>query len=160
MSDSYKAFFSDDEISLKHIAMKNLSLSIPNPSFEKPIQYSVTGSYILINTYIQLGFLYSDLLGEFLKLLKIFATSDMDDRKEISSGNSINFDDLTKRYAHSTGVQKSQTTPTDACKDDGAQLIVANIYPLRPLPEARKHLSSIFGRFDIDEGGSLHLLET
>ena len=84
----------------------------------------------------------------------------MDDRKEISSGNSINFDESTKIYAHSIGGWKSQTTPTDACKDDGSQLIVANIYPLRPLPEASKHLSFIFGCFEIDKGNPLHLPET
>ena len=84
----------------------------------------------------------------------------MDDRKYISSGNSINFDELTKRYSHSSGVQNTQTTMTIACKDDGTQLIVANISPLRPHPKASKKLSSIFGCFDIEEKNPLHLLET
>ena len=84
----------------------------------------------------------------------------MDNSKEISSGNSINFDESTKSYAHSSGDQKSQTTPTGACKYDGAQLIIANISPLRPRSEAGKHLSSIFGRFDIDKGNPLHPLKT
>ena len=78
----------------------------------------------------------SDSLDEFPKLLKIFATYDMDDRKEIRSGNDINFDESTKIYAHSSGGRKSQTTPTGACKDDVAQLIIADISPLRPGPEA------------------------
>ena len=86
-------------------------------------------------------------MGEFLKSLKTFETSDMDDRINISSGNSINFDNLTKRYAHSSGGWKKKTTPTD-------------ISPLRPLPDASNYLSSIFVRFDIDEVKNLHLSET
>ena len=120
----------------------------------------MTDLSILINTYIQLGFPYSDSLVKFPKFFKTFATSDMDDIKEISSGNSINFGESTKRYAHSSGGQKGQTIPTDACKYDGAQLIVADISPLRPRPEASKHLSSIFCHFDIYKGISLHLSET
>ena len=84
----------------------------------------------------------------------------MYNRKEISSINSIDLNDSTKRYAHSSGVRKIQTTPTNDLKDDGAQLIVASISPLRPRPEASNHLSSIFGHFDIDEGNPLHLSET
>ena len=79
----------------------------------------------------------------------------MDDRKYISSRNSIDFGELTKRYAHSSGGWKSQTTTTEACKDDGAQLIVANIYPLRPCPEYSKHLSYTFDCFDIDKGNRI-----
>ena len=66
----------------------------------------------------------------------------------------------TKRYANSSGGQKSQTTPTDACKDDGAQFIVGNISPRRPRPESSEDSSSIFGRFEIDDGNHLHLSET
>ena len=102
----------------------------------------------------------SDSLGEFPKLLKTFATSDIDDRKYISSRNSINFDESTKRYAHSNGGRKSQNILTDACKDDGTELIVADISPLRPRLEASKHISSIFCPFEIDEGNPLHLSET
>ena len=152
MSDSYKAFLSDNEPPPEHIARTPLPLSLPNLSFDELIQDFVTDSSISSNTYIQLGFLSSDFLGEFLKLLKIFATSEMENRKEISSENSIDFYESNKRYAHSSGGRKSQTTPTDACKDNGAQLIVADISPLRPRPEASNNLSSIFGRFEIDEG--------
>ena len=95
-----------------------------------------------------------------MKLLKKFATSDMDYRKDISSRNIINFDESTKRYALGSGGWKIQTTPTNSCKDDVAQLIVADISPLRPCPEASKHVSSIFGHFEIDEGNPLHLSET
>ena len=117
----------------------------------------MTNSSISSKTYIQLGFTSSDLLGEFQKLLKTFATSDMENRKDISAGNSIDFNELSKIYAHISGEWKSQTTPTDACKYDGAQLIVVNISPLRPRPKAIKHLSSIFGCFEIDEGNPLHM---
>ena len=122
------------------VAMKPLPFSLPKPSFYGSIHNYVTDSSISINTYIQLGFLSSDFLVKFTKSLKIFATSDMENDKEISSGNSTDFDCLTKRYAHSSGGQKSQATPNDTCKDDLAQLIVANISPLRPFPEASKHL--------------------
>ena len=61
---------------------------------------------------------------------------------------------------HISGGWKIQTTPTNSCKDDVAQLIVADISPLRPCPEASKHVSSIFGHFEIDEGNPLHLSET
>ena len=84
----------------------------------------------------------------------------MGGRKEISSGNSIGFYESTKIYAHSSGGMKIQTTPINACKYDCAQLIVAYISPLRPLPEASNHLSSIFGCFLIDERNPLHLSET
>ena len=63
-------------------------------------------------------------------------------------------------YFHISGRQKIQTTPIDACKDDDAHLIVANISPLRPGSEASNDLSSAFGIFDIDEGNHLHLSET
>ena len=117
----------------------------------------MTDSSILSNTYIQLGFSSSDSLGKFLKSLKTFATSDMDYCKEVSSGNSINFDESTKRYAHSSGGRKNQMKSTDTCKDESTKLIIAGIYPLRPRPDASKHLSYIFGRFDIYEGNPLHL---
>ena len=81
--------------------MTPLSLSLLNPSLEKLIQYSLIDSFILSNTYTQLGFSSSYFLGDFPKSLNIFATSDMDDRKEISSINSIDFDESTKIYANS-----------------------------------------------------------
>ena len=83
-------------------------------------------------------------MDNFLKSFKTFATFDIDDNKETSSVNSFNFDDLTKIYVHSSGGRKSQTAPTD-------------ISLLRPRPEASKHLSYIFGRFDIHEGKPFHL---
>ena len=49
MSDSYKAFLYDDEPSPKHVATTPLSLSLPNPSFDKSIQDFVTDSSILIS---------------------------------------------------------------------------------------------------------------
>ena len=88
---------------------------------------------------MQLDFTSSDLLGDFPKLLKIFAIFDMDDRKEISFGNSINFDKSTKIYSHKSVDQKSQTSPTD-------------ISPVRPQTKASNKLSYIFGHFDINEG--------
>ena len=112
------------------------------------------------NTYIQLGFSYSDSLGKFLKSLKTFATSDMDYHKEVSSVNSINFTESTKRYAHSSGGRKNQMKSTDTCKDDRTKLIIADIYPLRPRPDASKYLSHIFGCFGIYEGNPLHISET
>ena len=151
------AFLSEDGPPPEHVSTTPLPLSLPNLSSKKFIQYFLTESSISGNTYIQLGFTSSDFLGKFMKLFKTFATSDMDNRKDISSGNSIDFDKLSKIYAHISGGWKIQTTPTDACKYDGAQLIVANISPLRPLPETSKHLSPIFGCFDIDEGNPLHL---
>ena len=150
---------SNDKPSPKNVATTPLSLSIPNPSFDESIQDFVTDSSISVNTYIQLGFSHSDSLSEFPNFLKTFATSYMDYRKDISSGNIIDFDESTKRYAHSSGGLNSQTTPTDACKDDGAKLIVSNIYPLIPCPDASKHSSYIFCHFEIDEGIPLHLLE-
>ena len=134
MSDLYKAFLSDNKPSPEHVVTTPLSLSLPNPPFDESIQDFVTDSSISSS---------SDSLGKCNKSFKTFANSDMNDCKEISSGKSINFDESTTIYAHSSGSQKSQTTPTDACKDDGAQLIVANIYPLRTFPEASNHLSSI-----------------
>ena len=157
MFDSYKAFLSDDKPPPEKVATTPLSLSLPNPSSNKFIQCFLTDSSISSKTYIQLGFTSSDLLGEFPNFLKTFATSDMDYRKEISAGNSIDFDEFSKRYAHISGEWKSQTTPTDACKYDGTQLIVVNISPLRPRSEAIKILSSIFGCFEIDEGNPLHM---
>ena len=74
----------------------------------------------------------------------------MDNRRDISSRNNIDFDESTKRYAHISGGWKIQTATTDACKDDCTQLIVADIYPPIPRPEFSKYLSSIFGRFNID----------
>ena len=109
----------------------------------------MTDSSILSKIFIQLDFTSSDSMGKFLKSVKTFATSDMDDRKDISLGNSIDFDELTKIYAHSSGGRKRKTTLTDACKYDHAQLIVANISTLRPRPEASNHLSSIFGCFEM-----------
>ena len=41
---------------------------------------------------------------------------------------------------HISGGRKIQTTPTFFFKDDGAQLIVADISNLRPGPEASNHL--------------------
>ena len=120
MPDSYNALFSEDEPTSKQISTSHLSLSLPNLSFSESIQYFVTDSSISSNTYTQLVFPSSDFLGAFPKLLKTFATSYMDNRKYISSGNSIGFDESTKRYAHSIGVQKIQTTPKNACKYDGA----------------------------------------
>ena len=84
----------------------------------------------------------------------------MENRKDIISENSINFNESTKRYDHSSGGWKSQTTPTNACKDDGTKLIVANISPLVTRPEVNKYLSYIFGCFEIDEEHPLHLPET
>ena len=55
---------------------------------------------------------------------------------------------------------RAKNTPANACKYYSAQLIIYDIYPLRPGPDTSKHLSSLFGRFDIDEGNPLHLLET
>ena len=118
-----------------------------NHSCYESIHNFVTDSSISSNTFIQLGIPSSDSLGKFPKLLKTFATSDMDDCKSIRSRNSIDSDESTKIYAHSTGFWKSQTSPT-------------NISPLRPRPEASKHLSSIFVCLEIDEGNPLHLLET
>ena len=63
-----------------------------------------------------LGFPSSDPLGNFPKSLKTFATSDMDDREEISSVNSVDFDESTKIYTHISGGWKSQTRPTEAWK--------------------------------------------
>ena len=54
----------------------------------------------------------------------------MDDRKDISSGNSIDFDESTKRYDHISGGQNIQNTLMDACKDDYPQIIVDGISPL------------------------------
>ena len=160
MSDSQKALFYDDETYPKHIATTPLSLSLPNPSFDELIQYSVTDSYISRNTYIQLVFTSSDSLGEFPKFLKTFATSGMDYPKDISFRNSINFDEFTKTYDHSSGGQKIQTKPADTCKCDGAQLVVSKISPLRPLPEASNYLSYIFGRFEIEDRNHLRLSES
>ena len=123
---------------------RHLSPFLPNQYFDKSIQYFVTNSSISSNNLILLGFHSSDLMGKFTKLLKKFGTSDMDNSKDISSVNSIDFDDSTKIYAHSSGGQKSQTAPT-------------KIYPLRARNEDINNLSSIFGLFDIDEGNSLHL---
>ena len=123
--------------------MTPLSLSLPNQFFGKSIQYFVTNLSISSNTNTKLVFPSHGFLDNFLKSFQTFATSDMDDHKEISSRDSIDFDESTKRYAHSSGVQKSQTTPKNACKDDGAKLFLANIYPLRPCPEASNHLSSV-----------------
>ena len=120
MSESYKAVLSDKKPPPKHVATTPLPLSITNLSFDKSTQFFVTDSSILRNTYIKLRFTSSDLMVKFLKLLKTFATSDMDNCKEISSGNSINYNELTKIYAHSSGGCNIQTTPTDFCKDDGA----------------------------------------
>ena len=99
--------------------MTPIPLSLPNTSFDKSIQYFVTNSFISSNTYIQLVFNSSGFLGEFLKSLKEFATSEMDDHKDISYVNIIDFYELTKRYTHSSGGWKIQTTPTDAWKYDG-----------------------------------------
>ena len=129
---------------IPNMLQQHLSLSIPNLPFNESIQYFVTDSYISSNTLIQLGFPSYDYLGDLPIFLKTFATSDMDDRKDISSKNSIHFDESNKRYAHSTGGRKIQTIPT-------------NISPLRPFPEYSKHISYIFGNFDIDEGNPLHL---
>ena len=96
MSDSYKAFLSDNEPPPEHIARTPLPLSLPNLSLDKSIQDFVTDSSISRNTFIQSGFSYYDYFGKFPKFLKTFATSDMDDHKDISSGNSINFDESTK----------------------------------------------------------------
>ena len=84
----------------------------------------------------------------------------MDNRKCIRSGNIINFDESTKIYVHSGGGRKSQTTLIKAYKDDTAQLIAADISPLRPRPEANNKSSSIFYCFDIDEENPLHMSET
>ena len=124
----------------------HLPLSLPNLSFDELIQDFVTDSYISSKTFIQLIFTSFGFLGKFPKSLKIFATYYMDDRKYISSGNSIDFNYLTKRYAHNSGGRKSQTAPT-------------NIYLLRIQPESSKYLSSTFGRFDIEEGNPLHMPE-
>ena len=139
---------------------RHLYLSILKISLNESIQDFVINSSILSNTFIQLGFPSSDSLGEFPKSLKKFATSDMEYHKEIINLNSIDFNELTKKYAHSSGDRKTQTRPTYARKYDGTKLIVTNISPLKPRPEAIKHLSSIFGRFDIDEENPLHLSET
>ena len=56
--------------------------------------------------------------------------------KDISSVNGSDFNELTMRYAHSSGSWKIQTTKTDSCKYDSAQLIFVNISTLRPCPEA------------------------
>ena len=74
----------------------HLLISLPNLSLDKSIQDFVTDSSISRNTFIQSGFSYYDYFGKFPKILKTFATSDMDDHKDISSGNSINFDESTK----------------------------------------------------------------
>ena len=56
---------------------------------------------------MQLGFLSSDSLRGFPKLLKAFGTYDMDDCKYNSSVNSINFGESSKRYANSHFMRKS-----------------------------------------------------
>ena len=106
----------------------------------------MTGSPISSRNYIQLGFTSYDLPVNILKLLKTFETSEMYDFKVISSKNSINSDKSTRRYAHSSGGWKSQTRPTDTCKDNDAHSIVSNIYPVIPRHEASNNLSDIFSR--------------
>ena len=123
---------------------RHLSLSLPNPSFNESIQDFVIESSISSNTFIQLDFPSSDSLGKLKKSSKVFATSDMDDCEDISYGNCIYFDESTKRNYHRSGNRKSQTAPT-------------KISPLRPFPEASKHLSSLFDCLDIDKGNPLHL---
>ena len=46
------------------------------------------------------GFSSSDSVGDFTKSMKKFVTSDMEDCKETSCVNSINFDGSTKIYAN------------------------------------------------------------
>ena len=149
MSDSYKAFLSDNKPSPEYVA------TTPLPFTLKPILLRIDPGFcdrlIYLNQHLHtVGFSSSYYLGEFLKLLKKFVTSDMDDRKDISSRKIIEFYKSTKRCAHNSGGQKSQTTPNDACKDDGAQFIVGNISPRRPRPESSKNLTSIFDCFEIE----------
>ena len=86
-------------------------LLLPHDMADSYRAYCVMNNYICAsNTYTQLGFTSYDFLGEFPKLLKKFETYDMDDRKVISSRNSINTDELTKIYAHIICGLNKQTT--------------------------------------------------
>ena len=55
MSESYKAFVSDDKESLKHVEITPLFLFLLNPSFDESIQDFVTNLSISSKAYIQLG---------------------------------------------------------------------------------------------------------
>ena len=102
MSNSYRSFLSDNKPPPKHVIMTPLPLSLINTFFDESIQASVTKSSISSNTYTQWGVSFFWFAGRVSEImLKTFATSDMEDSKDISSGNIINFNDLTKRYANS-----------------------------------------------------------